>query len=60
MKIGCEYGFYDPAGKIKCKKLNVPCGHVYFCQLSGTYKQTRQADDCPIRFRPEERRTDES
>lgn len=49
MTISCEHGYYDPDNKIRCKKLDVPCGHVFFCELTGTYKQTRQADDCPVR-----------
>lgn len=35
--------------KIMCAKTDGPCGHVFFCELTGTYKQTRQADVCPVR-----------
>lgn len=50
MDITCNYARLDPDGKIKCSKQGVLCGHVYFCHMAGRYKQTRQADKCPIRF----------
>lgn len=53
MGIICEYGGRDAAGKIICSKRDCFCGHAYFCELSGTYKQTRGAEKCPVRFEVE-------
>lgn len=36
-------------GKIYCVKRDCLCGHVFYCPTAGKYKQTRQAEKCPVR-----------
>ena len=49
MQIACEYGFLDVNGRIQCKRTNTYCGHAYYCQMESRFKQTREAETCPVR-----------
>ena len=49
MILSCEHADFDARKRIYCKKTGDLCGHVFFCQLSGRWKQTGQAAECPVR-----------
>lgn len=47
--LGCPYAIQrDERDKILCQKTAGCCGHVYFCQLSSKWKQSRGAETCTM------------
>lgn len=44
----CEKA-YVKGKKIMCQVSEMPCAHVKFCQLTGKWRQTDMAQNCPGR-----------
>lgn len=52
--IRCDKAYLDSKRRIFCKVTETPCGHVFLCRLSMKWKQTNEADSCPLRRKEDE------